>query len=64
GKIYAVEPNVEKTNKLASNVELVSVEQGLKADIIVILVNHKGFGDLDFSKHSLINVVGPLRSAH
>lgn len=64
GKIYAVEPNVEQTNKLASNVELVSVEQGLKADIIVILVNHKGFGDLDFSKHSLINVVGPLRSAH
>lgn len=58
GKVLAVEPNVESTNKLNGKAELVSLEQGLKADIIVILVKHKAFANLDFSGKTVINVVG------
>ena len=58
GKVLAVEPNVESTNKLNSKAELVSIEQGLNADIIVILVKHKAFAELDFTGKTLINVVG------
>lgn len=57
GKVLAVEPNVESTNKLNGKAELVSLEQGLKADIIVILVKHKAFAGLDFSGKTVINVV-------
>ncbi len=58
GKVLAVEPNVESTNKLNSKAQLVSIEQGLAADIIVILVKHKAFADCDFSGKTVINVVG------
>ncbi|MFC0049960.1 UDP-N-acetyl-D-mannosamine dehydrogenase [Rheinheimera tilapiae] len=58
GKVLAVEPNVESTNKLNSKAQLVSLEQGLAADIIVILVKHKAFANCDFSGKTVINVVG------
>jgi UDP-N-acetyl-D-mannosaminuronic acid dehydrogenase len=58
GKVLAVEPNVESTNKLNSKAQLVSVEEGLSADIIVILVKHKVFNQCDFSGKTVINVVG------
>jgi len=58
GKVLAVEPNVESTNKLNSKAQLVSVEEGLSADIIVILVKHKVFTQCDFSGKTVINVVG------
>ncbi len=58
GKVLAVEPNVESTNKLNSKAQLVSVEDGIKADIIVILVKHKAFAGLSFDGKTLINVVG------
>ncbi|TXH95703.1 MAG: UDP-N-acetyl-D-mannosamine dehydrogenase [Rheinheimera sp.] len=58
GKVLAVEPNVESTNKLNSKAQLVSIEQGLAADIIVILVKHKAFANCDFSGKTVINVVG------
>ena len=58
GKVLAVEPNVESTNKLNSKAQLVSVEDGIKADIIVILVKHKAFAGLSFDGKTVINVVG------
>lgn len=58
GKVLAVEPNVETTTKLHADAQLVSIEQGLKADIIVVLVKHKAFAELDFGASVLINVVG------
>ncbi len=58
GKVLAVEPNVESTNKLNSKAQLVSIEDGIKADIIVILVKHKAFAGLNFDGKSVINVVG------
>ncbi|HAT41418.1 MAG TPA: UDP-N-acetyl-D-mannosamine dehydrogenase [Rheinheimera sp.] len=58
GKVLAVEPNVESTNKLNAKAHLVSIEEGLKADIIVILVKHKAFQGLSFEGKTLINVVG------
>jgi UDP-N-acetyl-D-mannosaminuronic acid dehydrogenase len=58
GKVMAVEPNIHSTNKLHANAELVSLEQGLTADIIVILVKHKAFNGVDFSGKTVINVVG------
>lgn len=58
GKVLAVEPNVESTNKLNSKAQLVSVEDGFKADIIVILVKHKAFAGLSFDGKTVINVVG------
>lgn len=58
GKVLAVEPNVESTNKLNKKAHLVSIEEGLKADIIVILVKHKAFQGLSFEGKTLINVVG------
>jgi UDP-N-acetyl-D-mannosaminuronic acid dehydrogenase len=58
GKVMAVEPNIHGTNKLHANAELVSLEQGLTADIIVILVKHKAFSNVDFTGKTVINVVG------
>jgi len=58
GKVLAVEPNVESTNKLNSKAQLVSIEQGLAADIIVILVKHKAFAACNFDGKTVINVVG------
>ncbi|HCU66831.1 MAG TPA: UDP-N-acetyl-D-mannosamine dehydrogenase [Rheinheimera sp.] len=58
GKVMAVEPNIHSTNKLHANAELVCLEQGLTADIIVILVKHKAFNGVDFSGKTVINVVG------
>jgi len=58
GKVLAVEPNVESTNKLNNKAQLVSVEDGIKADIIVILVKHKAFAGLNFDGKTVINVVG------
>ncbi|MBU2278597.1 MAG: UDP-N-acetyl-D-mannosamine dehydrogenase [Gammaproteobacteria bacterium] len=58
GKVMAVEPNIHSTNKLHANAELVSLEQGLAADIIVILVKHKAFDACDFKGKTVINVVG------
>lgn len=58
GKVLAVEPNVEHTNKLNAKAQLVSIEEGIKADIIVILVKHKAFVGLNFDGKTLINVVG------
>ena len=58
GKVLAVEPNIQTTSKLHSNAELVSLQQGMAADIIVILVKHKAFIDCDFSGKTVINVVG------
>ncbi len=58
GKVLAVEPNVESTNKLNNKAQLVSVEDGIKADIIVILVKHKAFAGLSFDGKTVINVVG------
>ena len=58
GKVMAVEPNIHGTNKLHANAELVSLEQGLTADIIVILVKHKAFSAVDFTGKTVINVVG------
>jgi len=58
GKVLAVEPNVESTTKLNSKAQLVSIEQGLAADIIVILVKHKAFAACNFDGKTVINVVG------
>lgn len=58
GKVLAVEPNVEETNKLNAKVQLVSLEQGLQADIIVMLVKHKAFAGMDIGDKVFINVVG------
>ncbi len=58
GKVLAVEPNVEETNKLNPKAELVSLEAGLAADIIVILVKHKAFAQCNFAGKTVINVVG------
>lgn len=58
GKVLAVEPNVESTNKLNSKAQLVSIDDGIKADIIVILVKHKAFAGLNFDGKTVINVVG------
>lgn len=43
GKIYIVEPNIKKLPAALENCELCSVEQGLQADVVVILVDHKEF---------------------
>ncbi len=58
GKVLAVEPNVEETNKLNAKVQLVSLEQGLQADIIVMLVKHKAFAGMNIGDKVFINVVG------
>lgn len=57
GHIYAVEPHIEASARLDSNVKLVSIEDGVKADICVILVNHKQFSGLQLSNSQVINVV-------
>jgi UDP-N-acetyl-D-mannosaminuronic acid dehydrogenase len=58
GKVLAVEPNVEETNKLNAKAQLVSLEQGLQADIIVMLVKHKAFAGMNVGDKVFINVVG------
>jgi UDP-N-acetyl-D-mannosaminuronic acid dehydrogenase len=58
GKVLAVEPNVEETNKLNTKAQLVSLEQGLQADIIVMLVKHKAFAGMNVGDKVFINVVG------
>lgn len=57
GEIYAVEPNIDHTDKLHANVTLSSVEKGMTADICVILVKHKEFVGLPLRPESIINVV-------
>lgn len=48
-QVVAVEPNVETTPKklVASNISLVSLNNGLQADILVLLVDHQEFKRLD-----------------
>lgn len=48
-QIITIEPNVENTpNKLAAaNIPLVNLDSGLQADILVLLVDHKEFKQLD-----------------
>lgn len=45
GKVYAVEPNIKALpEKLqGKNIELVSLEEGLKNDVLLLLVEHKEF---------------------
>lgn len=40
-KVIAVEPNIQKRN--VAGIEVVSLEQGLQADVLVLLVDHKPF---------------------
>lgn len=40
-KVIAVEPNINKIN--VAGVDVVSLEQGLQADVLVLLVDHKPF---------------------
>lgn len=40
-KVVAVEPNIQKRN--VAGIEVVSLEQGLQADVLVLLVDHKPF---------------------
>ncbi|WP_281556624.1 UDP-N-acetyl-D-mannosamine dehydrogenase [Thalassomonas sp. RHCl1] len=48
GELLVVEPNISQLpNSLTDNVSLVSLEQAIsEADIVVVLVNHKEFGEL------------------
>lgn len=48
-QIIAVEPNVEEVPKklVAANIPLVSLDSGLQADILVLLVDHQEFKRLD-----------------
>lgn len=58
GTVYAVEPNVEQTDKLHCKAQLVSVDEALRgADICLILVKHKEFAGLSFGQSTVINVV-------
>lgn len=56
-QIVAVEPNVEDVPQklVASNISLVSLDNGLQADILVLLVDHKEFKQL--SKQLLKNKI-------
>lgn len=60
GKLIAVEPNIEcKPERLANNIELENVDVALcKADIHLILVEHKEFKDLCFSNGVVIDTKG------
>lgn len=57
GQVYAVEPHIETSLKLDPRVKLVSVDEGLNADVCVILVNHKQFAGLRIPSSKVINVV-------
>ena len=54
--ILAIEPNIQELpTKLPSNVKLIDLEVSVKADIHLILVDHKQFKSLHFN--NLINVI-------
>ncbi|WP_313472176.1 UDP-N-acetyl-D-mannosamine dehydrogenase [Stutzerimonas nitrititolerans] len=63
GTVIAVEPNIEFLPKKFDTIKLVSFENALlKADIFVILVDHKQFkyGGIDFSGRIVIDTRGIL----
>lgn len=65
GQIYAVEPNIEQLPAKLANKEihLMTTEKALvEADILVLLVSHKEFYDMNFSKNQyLIDTIGLLK---
>jgi len=51
-KVIAVEPNIEVKKESQDQIDLVSIDYATKkADIHVLLVNHKEFKDLSFENH-------------
>lgn len=50
GATLIVEPNIKSLPQELGNAELVDLEAGLQADILVILVDHKSFYNADFEK--------------
>jgi UDP-N-acetyl-D-mannosaminuronic acid dehydrogenase len=51
--VVAVEPNIETYGGL----KLVDLEEGVSADLIVLLVSHKQFKDLELSKLNVISFI-------
>jgi UDP-N-acetyl-D-mannosaminuronic acid dehydrogenase len=64
GKILAVEPNIEQLPESISDVELVTMSEALlKANILVLLVNHKPFKTItvsDVNSKVVIDAIGLL----
>ena len=58
-EILVVEPNINKLPKSLSNCTLVDPQEALdKSDIVVLLVDHKEFYDLDFKNTNIIDTKG------
>lgn len=55
GRLLAVEPNIQELPKLLDGAELVKLDDALdSADVIVILVDHKEFTDLQIQKQKFV----------
>jgi UDP-N-acetyl-D-mannosaminuronic acid dehydrogenase len=59
GKVLVVEPNIDMLPQNLTNIELVDAEQALNtADILVLLVDHKEFKDLNVASKCLVDTRG------
>lgn len=58
GQVLIVEPNIKTLPSGLLNCKLSSIEEGLKADVVVVLVDHKEFKAVAFECGSLIDTRG------